>query len=377
MSIDLDNRLRGSLAEHTTAVIPPAPDIDDLVRRGRRKRGLRSGTAVLVTAAVVASAVAVSVSLHGGPSDDAGRGRDLTGRGGLPIATGGATGPEAVAGPRALFVTKDKVYLEGKSYAVRLPWDTGAHVGKLGVAYPQPGTNRPTLLERDGTVVPLASAKPTLPGATYDAWVSADGNGTLVAWAENGRNGAAIVAFDTKSMTEVRRKLLPCDVKGTQTGCPRPYVVSDGMVFIHDGQGDLAWDPVADTTQRIGHGDVQQGHNHVLTTFEGEVDTGLVGPAWEQVRAFKDNEGLLSYDGGWLLDANGNPKVVNWRDPSQSITYRPPGHVEEATFDTDGSVLVVTHDGGRYAGWDCKLDGPCRTVVGPSTQEIRLVAWDT
>ena len=377
MSIDLDARLRDSLAEHTSVVSPPPLDIDDLVRRGRRKRGLRSGTAVLVTAAVVASAVAVSVSLHGGPTDGAGRGRDLTGRGGLPIATGGATGPEAVAGPRALFVTKDKVYLEGKSYAVRLPWDTGAHVGKLGVAYPQPGTNRPTLLGRDGTVKPLAGTKPQS-GTSYDGWVAADGNGTLVAWAENGSPGAYVVAFDTRTMREVAHVALPCHGKGEGRYCPRPYVVSDGLVFVSVYGGLRVWDP---TTGRLGpilEADVSQAHNKVLTTFEdrGTVDTGAIGPAWEQAKA-KGIEGLLSYDGGWLLDANGNPKLVNWRDPSENITYRPPGHVEEATFDTDGSVLVVTHDGGRYTGWDCKLDGPCRTVVGPSTQEIRLVAWDT
>jgi hypothetical protein len=376
MSTDLENRLRGSLGEHTSAVRPPAVDVAALVQRGRRRRGLRSGGAALVTAALVAVVVLVSVSLQGSPVD--GRGRVTRTGDGLPIARGGAVGPEPVAGPRAVFVMRDKVFVDGKSYPVRLPWDTGAHVGKLGVAYPQTGDNRPTLLRRDGSVVPLAPARPAFAGAAYDGWVAADGNGPLVGWAEQTRKGAEVVAFDTSTMKQVGRRTLPCVRQHGFLNCPRPYVVSDGVVFVDTPRGMLAWDPVAGTSRQLGKGvGISQAHQHVLTTFEdiGNVDTGAIGPEWEQARA-KGIEGLLSYDGGWLLDANGNPKAVNWRDRAESITYRPPGTVTAAEFDTDGSVLVVTHDGGRYTGWDCKLDGPCRTVVAPGRQEIRLVAWD-
>jgi hypothetical protein len=377
MSIDLDTRLRETLAARTSEVTPPPVDVNELVRRGRRRRGLRSGTAVLVTAAVVVSAVVVSGSLGGSPAGSGHPARDFTAQGGLPIARGGAAGPSPVDGPRGLFVTRQRVYLDGRSHAVKLPWDTGAHVGRLGVAYPQPGTNRPMLLRRDGTAVPLAPPTPAFAGATYDGWVAADGNGTLVAWAEQTKQSSKVVVFDTRSMKLLDSATLPCGKRGGLVTCPRPYVVSNGIVFLDRGARAQSWDLATSTFVDLAELP-SQAHNRVLTTFEdrGTIDTGRIGPGWEQAKA-KGIEGLLSYDGGWLLDANGNPKAVNWRDPGESITYRPPGKVVAAEFDTDGSVLVVTHDNSRYTGWDCKLEGPCRTVVAPSSQEIRLVAWDT
>jgi hypothetical protein len=377
VNTNLDTRLRDSLNEHTTAIGAPPVDIANLVRRGQRRRRRRSSAAVLATVAAVTAAVVLPQSLTGGTDV---RTTNQQSRGGLPIAADGATGPESVDGPTGLFVTKSRVYLDGKSYAVRLPWDTGAHVGKLGVAYPAPHTNRPMLLTRDGREEALAPVHPVGADASYDDWVAADGNGPLVAWAENGKDGTDIVAFDTSTMSEVGRKTtMPCGSNGTRSGCPRPYVVSDGLVFITTGPGTEAWDPIADTSEQVSDGTIEQAHNKVLTTFDAKkVTIRRVGRGWEQAwhPANKDG-GLLSYDGGWLLDTNGNPKVVNWRDRNQSITYHPPGTVEEATFDTDGSVLVVTQHSGTYTGWDCALGGECRMVVAPSDQEIRLVAWDT
>lgn len=389
MSTDLDTRLRESLAAHASTVSPPPVDVADLVKRGRRRRGIRSGLTVLVTAAVVISAVVVSGALRGSPARSGDPARDLTPAGGLPIARGGASGPTSVDGPRGLFVTRQRVYLDGKSYVVKLPWGTGAHVGRLGVAYPQPGSNRPMLLRRDGTPVPLAPRTPTLTGATYDGWVAADGNGTLVAWAQHTKQASEVVVLDTRTMKQVGSTTLPCIKQDGFLSCARPYVVSDGIVFLDRGARAQSWDPVSNTFVDLGELP-SQAHHQVLTTFEdrGTIDTGRIGPDWEQAKA-KGIEGLLSYDGGWLLDANGNPKVVNWRAPGESITYRPPGRVVAAVFDTDGSVLVVTQTGDAmsmdpdiaatvsWTGWDCKLDGPCKQVVAPSKNEIRLVAWDT
>jgi hypothetical protein len=297
--------------------------------------------------------------------------------GGLPIAAGGATGPQPVEGPTGLFVTKTQVYLGGDSYAVRLPWGTGAHIGKLGVAYPAPTTHRPMLLKNDGQTAPLAAVHPAAPATSYDDWVAADGNGPMVAWAENGKDSGDIVAFDTATMSEVGRKTMLCG-ENTTSGCPRPYVVSDGVVFIETVHGTEAWNPVTGTSGLIGDGTVQQAHNKVLTTFQGgTTNAGLVGPEWSQAPQRWNGDVSLSYDGAWMLDVNGRPKVINWRQPGESITYRPPGQVAAATFDTDGSVLVVTNDSGTYTGWDCALGGECKTVVAPSKQEIRLVASDT
>jgi hypothetical protein len=247
------------------------------------------------------------------------------------------------------------------------------------------------LLERDGTAVPLAPARPALPGATYDGWVAADGNGTLVAWAEHTRQKSQIVVLDTKTRKVVGRVTLPCVEQQGFLSCPRPYVVSDGIVFLDRGGRSQAWDPATSTFVDVSQLP-SQAHSKVLTTFEdrGSIDTGRIGPGWEQAHPPKGVEGILSYDGGWILDNGGNPKVVNWRDPSQTITYRPPGVVAASVFDTDGSVLVVTVTGDpaaidpagttntdlRWTGWDCRLGGGCRVVVPEQKQEIRLVAWD-
>jgi len=388
VSIDLDTRLRDSLDRHVGAVAPPRPDVGDLVRRGRRRRGRRLAGVSALTVAALAGAAMFGVGLMTGAGP---RGGNVTPGGGLPISVGGATGPAVVDGPTGLFVTRSRVYLNGSSYAVKLPWDTGAHVGRLGVAYPKPGGNRPMLLERDGTAVPLAPARPALPGATYDGWVAADGNGTLVAWAEHTRQKSQIVVLDTKTRKVVGRVTLPCVEQQGFLSCPRPYVVSDGIVFLDRGGRSQAWDPATSTFVDVSQLP-SQAHSKVLTTFEdrGSIDTGRIGPGWEQAHPPKGVEGILSYDGGWILDNGGNPKVVNWRDPSQTITYRPPGVVAASVFDTDGSVLVVTVTGDpaaidpagttntdlRWTGWDCRLGGGCRVVVPEQKQEIRLVAWD-
>ena len=387
MSTDLDARLRDSLDQHVGAVSPPRPDVADLVRRGRRRRGRRLAAVSALTVAAFAGVATIGVGLV--TSTDPGT---ATQRGGLPIAVGGATGPEVVDGPTGLFVTRSRVYLDGSSYAVKLPWDTGAHVGRLGVAYPAPASHKPTLLTLSGKVRTLAE-RPSFPGSVFDGWVAADGNGPLVAWAEHTDDAAEIVAYDTARDEVVGRTTIRCH-QDSKFGryCPRPYVVSDGTVFVSVFGGVRVWHPRDATPGPVLGADIAQAHHRVVTTFEdrGTVPVDRIGPGWEQAHSPKGVEGILSYDGGWILDNGGNPQVVNWRDPSQTITYRPPGQVAASVFDTDGSVLVVTVTGDptamdpdgstntdlRWTGWDCRLEGACRVVVPAQKQEIRLVAWD-
>jgi hypothetical protein len=383
MNDDVDTRVRESIVRHTRAVTPPPPNTTTLMRRGRRQRLLRTGAKV-GAAAVVAVLVVQGVSTAGRmvqfPDSTDASAQHVRTHAEAAVASGGATGPHRVPGPRALFVTKSHTYVDGRRVAVRLPWDTGAHVGRLGVAFPKPGgSNRPMLLRRDGGVVPMAAPLPRLDGAKYDGWVAADSDSPLVAWAENSSKDADIVAFDTSTMTEIARERVTCDVSGTQTGCPRPYVADSGWIFIDHGSRVIAWNPRTGRHVQVS-ALPSQAHHRVVTTFEDHGRTALsgLGSAWQQARSPRGVEGLLSYDGAWILDANGDPTAVNWRDPSQTIRYRPPGVVEAAEFDTDGSVLVVTSSGSgpRYTGWDCALGGACKIVVPPQRGEIRLVAWD-
>jgi hypothetical protein len=403
MTDDLDPGLGRMLVDRARDAVVPPVDAARLVRRGRRRRlerriwtaGAAVATAVVV--ALVTGAVPTGGLLPGDTGQRQQQAAHHRTHSQVAVASNGATGPRAVAGPRALFVTRTHTYVDGRTSSVRLPWDTGAHVGRLGVAYPQPGTGaRPMLLGRDGRTRPLAAASPALAGARYDRWVAADSDSGLVAWSEIRKDVADIVAFDTSTMTEVSRERVRCDVQGNETGCPRPYVADGGLVFLDRGSRATAWNPRTGSQVDLG-ALPSQAHRRVLTTFDdaGGDTASVLGRGWQQAHSPRGIEGLLSYDGGWILDANGDPTAVNWRDPSQTIRYRPPGAVEAAEFDTDGSVLVVTvtgggtGDGGRagassagsqqqsYTGWDCALGGKCAVVVPPQHAEIRLVAWDT
>ncbi|WP_141014998.1 NUDIX hydrolase [Nocardioides sambongensis] len=158
--------------------------------------------------------------------------------------------------------------------------------------------------------------------------------------------------------------------------CPFPYVVADGTVFYGEGGRSLAWDVATDTTVSTGSM-VSQAHDRVVGGFEDlEVDVSRLAGDWEFAEPVDGYEGILSYDGAWFLDNSGKPTIVNWRDPDQTVRYDPPGSVRAATFDTDGSVLVVTEEDGRWSGWDCPVDARCEQVVAPQRAEIRLVAWD-
>lgn len=376
MSTDFDSHLRETFDDRTGMVDVPPVDTIALVARGRRAKNLRRFGAVTGTAAVgVAAVMAVTVLFHGGGQSSGQSDQRLDA--GPAVATFGATGPEPVVGPRAVFVTKHQVFVNGRAHEVQLPFATGAHIGQLGVAYPAGAANRPTLLNMDGTSTALAPESPKLAGASYYAWVAADSASGLVAWAEVTKTEAEIVAFDTRTMKELGRRRLPCNVSGSVSGCPVPYVASNGVVFIFVEQGALVWQPATDTLSQVESVQPSQAHNKILTNFEGMHDgVPSVLEGWEEAKSSNGVEGILSYDGQWILDANGDPTVVNWRDPRETIKYNPPGTVAAATFDTDGSVLVVTSDNGKWTGWDCSLGGSCQEVVSPRVEEIRLVAWD-
>jgi hypothetical protein len=262
-------------------------------------------------------------------------------------------------------------------------------VARDGIAYPGV-RNRPTLLRRDGTVEPLAPRLPTLPGAVFDSWVAADTAGPLVAWDEYDGTTVRVVAYDTQTRKVVGMHTLRCD-ESFAGGCQRPYVVADGVVFIA-GRKTIAWNPVDGTVSTL-RGQVMQARNRVIQELPAgagtdqsghkahgpRVDPASVGAGWVVAGDLAGGaETNLSFDGGWLLDNSGDDsRVTNWRHPRQVLRYGLPANADEAVFDTDGSVLVVTHKDSRFTGWDCTLHSGCRVVVPSQAREIRLVGWDT
>lgn len=369
--MSIETQVREAIERHTTGSPPPVPDTAALLVRGRRRRHARvAGTAV--SAICVSVVVAVAAVSAIGP-------RWTAGRGDVPVTTGGAEGPAAVTGPTEVFHTRDSVWVDGRRHpAGQLTWDTGAHVSSLGLVFPAEGTGVPYFLDRNGRQHQLAPDTPVLGGASYDRWVAADSTGTLVSWAEITNDGAEVVAFDLATMREVARKRLPCDVDGTVSGCPRPYVVSDGVVFVHRADGTWAWRPGAGGQRswvRLGDGFVAQAHSKTIGLFPGgTIDLELLGAGW-RVLSGVAGEPLLSFDGRYVVDANG-AAVVEWQHPQRRVTYHPPGAPVESQFDTDGSVLFVTESDGLYRVYDCTAQRRCEPVSEPMRQEIRLIAWD-
>lgn len=398
MSTELESRIHDAIEDHVRAAHPHAPDVEALLRRARRaRRGRLAGSTAGAVAAVLAALLVVAnISGPSGVPTPGSRAPRSGGAAGLPQAVDGARGPAAVAAPRRVFLTADGVWMDGRRLAVDLPFEDGSevdldgpdplsfpatsssvHIARDGLAYPG-ADNRPTLLRRDGDVQLLAPAAPTLPGAVYDDWVAADPSGPLVAWDEYDGSTVRVTAYDTVARKVVGTRTLACD-DSFAGGCQRPYVVSDGLVFIA-GTTMQVWDPAAGTVRAIG-GFVQQARNRVIQAGAqdgGDLDPSAVGAGWAVASELQGVEGNLSFDGAWLLDNGGrDSRVLNWREPSQVIRYDLPPEAEQAVFDTDGSILVVSHTEGRFTGWDCSLSKGCRVVVPSQAGEIRLVGWDT
>jgi hypothetical protein len=391
---DFESTIHDVIDAHVRSTPAREPDLAAIVQRGRHRRALHSGAA----AVAVAGVVAVILNLAGlGFRGDQNRGPvSPIAAGDTAVAKGGARGPVAVNAPSRVFLTKDRIYLDGRSTAVRTPWDgaesgdpppesapardkvqvastSSIHVARDGIVYPG-ADNRPMLLNRQGVLLPLAPVSPAFAGARYADWVVADPGSGLVVWSEVGATEVRIVAYDTGRRAVIGSRTLTCDDTSFAIGCPVPYVASDGLVFL-EGDDNQTWNPRTGEVVTLRSG-AMQVRNRVADGPD-QIGVERLGPEWAQVKAPDKSEQLLSFDGGWLLEGSARPEVINWRAPAQRIRYRVPGTMTMAVFDTDGSVLVVTHDRGTYTGWDCAATSKCQAVVPAGKGEIRLVGWDT
>ncbi|WP_109508903.1 hypothetical protein [Nocardioides speluncae] len=386
MNEKMETRVKQTFDHRTDELVPPPVDVAALVRRGRRRRSWRSAGAAAVAVAVVGGTAYAAGTVAGDADPDPGRPT----KEGLPVVTGGAAGPQPVDGPTAVFHTKSSVSIDGRTYpAGNFPWDTGPHVGQLGVAYPAKRTGVPHLMKRDGSQVALAPDRPKV-GDRYSGWVAADAASPLVAWGEVGPTGVDVVAYDTAKGSEIARKRVNCQnaTSSSSFGCAVPYVASDGVVFVHTNRpGTIAWRPADGTWQRLGDGSVSQAHGKVVDTFSGpdQLDLSvlgdgwsrlrLTGPFWEEQEKQGDAEALLSFDGSWVTDPEGK-RVEDWHNPEATVTYDPPGSEVAAQYDTDGSMLYVTMSGDKYRAWDCTATARCEPLTEPTDEEIRLISWD-
>lgn len=401
MNEKMETRVKQTFDHRTDELVPPPVDVASLVRRGRQRRGWRNAGVAAMAVAVIGGTAYAASTVTGNVEPD------RPAKDGLPVVTGGATGPEPIDGPTAVFHTKDSVSIDGRTYpAGNFPWDTGPHVGRLGIAYPAAKTGVPHLMKRDGSQVPLAPERPKF-GDRYSGWVAADAASPLVAWGEVSRTGIDLVAYDTAKRSEIARKRVSCESNDSTSafGCVTAYVASDGVVFVLGGGPEtFAWRPADGTWLRLGDGSVSQAHGKVVDTFPGpdKLDLSLLGagwsrlkltgPFWEEQEKQGDAEALLSFDGSWVTDPEGK-RVEDWRNPDATVVYDPPGEEVAAQYDTDGSMLYVTFEPngqtkagtddkpwgeelGSWRAWRCTTTAPCAPLTEPTDQEIRLISWD-
>ena len=175
----IEDLVRHTLDEQTTAVTPPRPDPKVLVGRGRRRGALTmAGAGLGVAGLMVGGLVGVAAI------------RDIGGS--TPASNRSTHGtdnpPRATDGPQDLYLYDDgRIAFNGEEFpAVD---GTGFHVAPNGLQYVDKD-GRAHLIGLDGIDVQLSPDTPTKPGASYGDWASADSSQPLVAWTEVTETGA-------------------------------------------------------------------------------------------------------------------------------------------------------------------------------------------
>ncbi len=339
------------LLEQRIDAIPPGTG--DLVRgrsAGRRRRGRRR--------AALGSAAAAAVVLVGGTAavvlDDGPQGWDVASvRAGYASlgALDFSEGVRAYGDPGGL------VYLGGREFpAEDLEWlDTDAVATSSGIVFFDDG--RPVLLDGSGDFTELVVG-PLDRAPGFHPTAKAEAAEPVVAWATL-RDGQATITVRDLATGE--------DVASVEPDCGRcDGLVIDGLdggvVFVRDRSGTRTWDSAtgewsdfAGPATRVA--DVRNG----VVLYDGPAPTDPGD--WRLVAGAIDAQ--LSYDGGHVLSwsstlepttPGGTPVVLEQGPAGGGLGFW--------TFDTDGSVLVMTAK--RYpvfTAYDCVLpSGACEKV---------------
>lgn len=375
----IEDLVRYSVEEHTTAQTPPQPHTDHLVQRGRRR-----ATLTVVGASVGVAALTISTIVGVAAIRDDAAGPQPTNR----SSHGTEDGPAPTKGPNNVYLYGDgRIAMNGKVY----PAVSGTyfHVAVNGLQYTD-DAGRAHLLDMDGAPVQLAPDTPVKAGAKYGGWVAADSSQPLVVWTEeaiSGKGAAAtgtvdLVLFDTEQMREIGRRTEPCRYRKAYQfmSCPGAYVVSDGLVFADNNKGLFGWNPAgradgaAEWFPLNADFAMQAHHKSVLKfDYEGGDYSGLPS-TWTVVPAAENQ--LLSYDGRWLLEGD---TITSVAQPAETVTFDPPGQIEESQFDPSGSVLFTTKLGsGKYQVFACSAATvDCEPLSEVAAKPFRLVNWDS
>ncbi len=241
------------MEDHTREAAPPV-HVEALVRRGRRRRAVVPGAAMLATAAVVAGGLYVS-ELVMDESDPVRR--EMT----VVRSPEMRVGPAPVPGPTEVYVSADGRLHLGDVVTEATP-HVDVHLTSNGAAY-RDERGVPHFLTTGGEDMILTSDKGPS-GALL-----ADSSRPLVAWTEaNDLGGVDAVLYDTRAGREVARKSFECP---PTEWCPELSGLSNGLVFVYGLFGQDGWDPLGLTTSRrefFPIGDDEVGEVHAQTVLD-------------------------------------------------------------------------------------------------------------
>lgn len=347
--------LRTALIERLDVVDPPPGDLARALREGSARRRRRR-TAVVGTAglALVVGTGAIGIATLRNDSGH-GSGVDTSGYASLG-ALDFSHGVRAYADPGY------EIHLGGRTFpADDLDWlDTDAVATPYGIVFFDEG--RPLLLDENGDVTSLDDSAAKAPGGFHPT-AKADVQGDLVAWATWDEGTATIAVRDMTTGSDVATAAVECGEKE----CKDVVIdgIDGGVVFVRDADGIRTWDSAtgewsafAGAKTRVA--DVRNG----VVLYDGPAPTAPGD--WQLVAGAIDSQ--LSFDGKHVLSWSSTLEPV---DPAGRPIVLEQGPVDGMgaawwTFDTDGSVMVVTgKDYGDFTVYDCELPGGACTALGP------------
>jgi hypothetical protein len=344
MTIDL----RDLLEERIEAMPPAGGDLDRARSAGRRIRRRRRAAVGSVTAALVLAGGTAAVVLDGGPQGDD-VASDWTGYPSLG-ALDFSEGLRAYGDATFVSIGGRRVPAED------LEWlDTDAAATPYGIVFYDDG--RPVLLEESGDFTALVEG-PVDRVSDFHPTVKADGSEPVVAWSTQHDGRVTISVYDLAAGEVVASVEPDCGRCGDLV----IDGIDQGVVFVRTDSGTRTWDlstgewaDFAGPETRVA--DVRNG----VVLYDGPVPTDP--GEWRLVAGAIDSQ--LSYDGSHVLSwsstlepttPGGEPVVLEQGPAGGGLGFW--------TFDTDGSVLVMTAK--RYpefTAYDCVLpSGACEKI---------------
>lgn len=357
----------------------PAPDLDRIHQRGRRRSTVRVGGAALATLAVVAAGTYAVHGIGGGTDE---------------IEPANAPGGHSAA---YLTSTEDSFLLNWAGRAIEAEHAGSAQMPamtKAGLVY-LADDGVPYLIDGSGREKALGAAVDSPPGER-DGWaiVASDTAGGQAAWAHYFRGDVTVSLFDASTGKVRTSPTFSCAEIAAGCDYATAQVVENGTVYLtasddRSGDSTIVWAPERPAGERLypltdpGTSLAAAGPGQLVLDGPGDAYGGpdrAPLPASTDVSRLRrdetrDAESMpMSADGQWrVIDpqdfimpqrdrANPAPvaqNVVTGRKVSIDVP-----DVDDVTFDADGSLLVIVRTGSGQRMDDCEIpSGTCTTVI--------------